>query len=123
MCPKKLIKSTNPNLVNLIRLLKKKSRENNAAIWRDVAEKLSQPKSKRIAVNISKIDRHTKENEEVVVPGKVLGSGIMNHPAMVAALNFSDEARSKIVSAKGKCLTLQEILEVNPKGANLRIIW
>ncbi len=86
------------------------------------SEKLSQPKSKRIAVNISKINRHTKENEEVVVSGKVLGSGIMNHPATVAALDFSDEASSKIVSAKGKCLTLPEVLEVNPKGANLRII-
>ncbi len=70
MCPKKLIKSTNPNFVNLIRLLEKKSRENNAAIWRDVAKMLSQPKSKRITINVSKINRHTKENEEVVIPGE-----------------------------------------------------
>ena len=122
MCPKKQIKSTNPNYVSLIRLLEKKSRENDAAIWMDVAERLSQPKSKRVTANVSKINRHTKENEEVVVPGKVLGSGMMNHPVTVAALDFSDEAQSKIISAKGKCLTLLEVLEANPKGANLRII-
>jgi large subunit ribosomal protein L18e len=122
MCPKRQIKSINPNFVSLIRLLKKKSKENNAAIWRDVAEKLSRPKKKRIAVNISKINRHTKENEEVVVPGKVLGAGAMDHPATVAALDFSDQARAKIERAKGKCLTMSEIVEVNPKGANLRII-
>ena len=122
MCPKKQIKTTNPNFVSLIRLLIKKSRENDAAIWRDVAEKLSQPKSKRITTNVSKINRHTKENEEVVVPGKVLGSGMLNHSVTVAALDFSDEARSKIVGAKGKCLSLLEVLEANPKGANLKII-
>jgi len=122
MCPKKQIKSTNPNYVSLIRLLEKKSRENDAAIWMDVAERLSQPKSRRVIVNVSKINRHTKENEEVLVPGKVLGSGMMNHPATVAALNFSDEARTKIIGAKGKCLSIPEALEANPKGANLRII-
>jgi large subunit ribosomal protein L18e len=122
MCPKRQTKSTNPNLVSLIRLLEKKSRENDAAVWMDVAKSLSQPKSKRVKINVSKINRHTKENEEVVVPGKVLGSGMMNHPATVAALDFSDEARSKIVGAKGKCLSLPEVIEANPKGANLRII-
>jgi large subunit ribosomal protein L18e len=122
MCPKRLIKSTNPNFVGLIRLLKKKSKENKAAIWRIAAEKLSQPKRKRTAVNVGKINKYTKENEEVVVPGKVLGAGMMDHPATVAALDFSDQARAKITGAKGKCLTLSEIVEANPKGANVRII-
>jgi large subunit ribosomal protein L18e len=122
MCPKRRIKSTNPSFVSLIRLLEKKSKENNVAIWRATAEKLSQSKRKRIAVNVSKINKYTKENEEVLVPGKVLGAGIIDHPATVAALDFSDQARAKIIGAKGKCLTLSEIIEVNPKGANIRII-
>jgi large subunit ribosomal protein L18e len=122
MCPRRQIKSTNPNFIGIIRLLEKKSKENKVAIWRDVAEKLSQPKKKRLAVNVSRINRYTKKNEEVVVPGKVLGAGIMDHPATVAAVDFSDQARTKIVRAKGKCLTISEIVEVNPKGSNIRII-
>jgi large subunit ribosomal protein L18e len=122
MCPRRKNKSTNPNFISLIRLLEKKSKENNAAIWRDVAEKLFRPKESRIEINVSKINRYTKENEEVVVPGKVLGAGLIDHPATVAALDFSDQARIKIDRAKGKCLLISEIVEVNPKGSNLKII-
>jgi len=122
MCPRRQIKSINPDFVSIIRLLEKKSNENDAAIWHDVAEKLSRPKKTRISVNLSRINRYTKENEEVVVPGKVLGAGIMSHPATVAALDFSEQARTKIIEAKGKCLTLPEIVEANPKGTNVRII-
>jgi len=122
MCPRRQIKSTNPDFVSLIHLLEKKSNENKAAIWHDVAEKLSRPKKTRISVNVSRINRYTKENEEVVVPGKVLGAGTMSHPTTVAALDFSEQARTKIIRAKGKCLTLPEIIEANPKGTNVRII-
>ncbi|MEM2888162.1 MAG: 50S ribosomal protein L18e [Candidatus Bathyarchaeia archaeon] len=122
MCPKKQVRSTNPSLISLIRFLEKKSRENDAGIWRDVADKISRPKKTRISVNISKINRLTKENEVVIVPGKVLGSGMINHALTVAALDFSKQAREKILEAKGKCLTLQEIVEMNPKGTSIRII-
>lgn len=122
MSPKKQIKSTNPNLVNLVRFLKKKSRENQAAIWRDIANRISKPKRRRIAVNVSRINRYTKENDEIAVPGKVLGAGLIDHPVTVAALDFSDQARSKILKAEGKCLTIPELAEMNPKGANVKII-
>jgi large subunit ribosomal protein L18e len=122
MSPRKKSKSTNPNLANLIRLLKKKSRENEAAIWRDAAKRLSKPRRIRVSVNVSRINRYTKEGEQVLIPGKVLGSGLINHPAKVAALDFSDQARFKILRAKGKCLSIPELIELNPKGANVKII-
>ncbi|RJS87667.1 50S ribosomal protein L18e [Candidatus Bathyarchaeota archaeon] len=113
---------TNPDLLRLIRFLRKKSRENEAAIWRRIAEMLSKPKRRRIAVNVSRINRYSKENDEVVVPGKVLGAGVINHPVKVAAFAFSDKARSKIIKAKGECLTIPELAEMNPKGSNVKII-
>jgi len=122
MSPKRKTKITNPELLKLIRFLRKKSRENDAAIWRRVAEMLSKPKRRRIAVNISRISRYTKENDEVVVPGKVLGAGTINHPVKVAAFAFSEQARSKIIKAKGECLSIPELAEMNPKGSNVKII-
>lgn len=122
MSPRRRIRSTNPDLVSLVRLLRKKSRENEAAIWRDAAEWLSKPKRMRLAVNISRIDRYTQENDDVLVPGKVLGAGIISHPARVAALDFSDQARAKILEAKGKCLSIPELLEMNPTGASVKLI-
>ena len=72
-------KSTNPELIQLIDLLKKESKEKQAAIWLDIAEYLSKTRSHRISVNLSTINRNTKRAETVVVPGKILGSGSINH--------------------------------------------
>jgi len=122
MSPRKEIKAKNPYLIGLIRLLRKKATENNVAIWRTVANSLSKPKRRRVAVNMSRLNRYTKENDEVIVPGKVLGAGLIDHPIKVAALDFSDQARSKILKAKGKCLSISDIIESNPKGSNVKII-
>ncbi|HEX9862214.1 MAG TPA: 50S ribosomal protein L18e, partial [Candidatus Bathyarchaeia archaeon] len=70
-------KSTNPELVQLIRFLKKQSREKEANIWLDVAEYLAKPRRQRVAVNLSRISRHTQRRDIVVVPGKVLGTGTL----------------------------------------------
>jgi len=116
------LKTTNPQLVELIRFLKKQSREQKAPIWKAVAEKLAVSRRRRIAVNISRINRYTEKNETVVVPGKVLGAGELNHPVTVAAFAFSETAEQKIKKAKGKCLTIPELVKKNPKGSNVKII-
>ncbi|MDH5459716.1 MAG: 50S ribosomal protein L18e [Candidatus Bathyarchaeota archaeon] len=118
----KKVKTTNPELVKLIRFLKKQSRENKAKIWRDVAERLAKPRRKRIAVNVSRLNRYTEKNEIVVIPGKVLGAGEINHPITVAAFTFSEKAKEKIKAAKGKCLSFVDLVKKNPKGSNVKII-
>jgi len=75
-----------------------------------------------VAVNLSRLNRHTKEGETVVVPGKVLGAGSIDHPLNVAAFAFSEKARSKILRARGKCLSILKIMEKNPKGIDVKII-
>jgi len=118
----KKIKTTNPELIGLIRFLKKQGRENKANIWRDVAESLAKPRRKRIAVNVSRLNRYAQKNEMVVVPGKVLGAGEINHPITVAAFAFSEKANEKIKAAKGKCLSFFDLVKKNPKGSNVKII-
>lgn len=75
-----------------------------------------------MTVNVSRLNRYTKGRETVVVPGKVLGAGKVDHPLHVAAFAFSDQARSKILKAKGKCLSIPELMKKNPKGTNVKII-
>jgi len=87
-----------------------------------VADRLSCSRRRSIAVNISRLNRYTKDGETVVVPGKVLGAGKMDHPIHVAAFAFSEGARLKILKAKGKCLSILELTEKNPKGTNVKII-
>ena len=116
------IKSTNPELINLIRVLRKKARESEAKIWRVVADYLSRSRRRRITVNLSKLNRHTQKSETVVVPGKVLGAGQINHPLNIAAFAFSEQARTKILKTKGKCMSIPELMDKNPKGSGVRII-
>ncbi len=116
------VKSQNPELLNLIRSLRKKARENDAAIWRDVADRLSASRRRRVAVNLSRLNRYTRERETVIVPGKVLGAGKLEHPITVAGFAFSKQARLKISKVKGRSLTILELLKANPKGNNIRIM-
>jgi large subunit ribosomal protein L18e len=115
-------KKTNLILRELIETLYKYSRQYNARIWKAVADELSKPSRKRRAVNISRINRYTKPGDVVVVPGKVLGAGNLDHPVTVAAFSFSKSAVEKIVKAGGRPITIFELLRENPTGSNVRII-
>ena len=117
----KLIRKTNPRIVSLILTLKERANANAAPIWKDIARRLEMPSRDYAAVNISKINRHTAEDDVLLIPGKVLGAGLLDHPVTVAALNFSESAAKKITEAGGKCLSLEEIMEANPKGSGIRI--
>jgi len=113
---------TNEKLKQLIQELRKESNSQKAGIWKRIANDLSKPTRKRKIVNVSKINRHAKKDETIIVPGKVLGSGALNQSLTIAAFSFSDSAKKIITDAKGKCITIQELLKTNPKGKNVRIL-
>ena len=115
-------RSSNPVLIGLIQELTKKTYEEKASIWRDVASRLTRPASNRAQVNISGLSRCTKENEVVVVPGKVLGSGILDHPITVGAFDFSAQAAEKIKAAGGECMPIRELMTRFPKGSNIKLV-
>ncbi|MDY0387811.1 MAG: 50S ribosomal protein L18e [Methanolobus sp.] len=118
----KIERKTNPRTPVLIAALKKGSRQNEAAIWRDVAKRLEKPGRNYAQVNLSKINRYAKDGETVLIAGKVLGSGLLDKAVTVAAYNFSVTAMEKITGLGGKCLTIEQILEENPKGSGIRIL-
>jgi len=113
---------TNPYLKQLIENLKKKSFELNAPIWKTAAEKLEKSTRKRIEVNLSKIERYANNGDTVIVPGAVLASGQLTKSVNVAAWRFSSTAIEKIKKSKGKILTIEELVQENPKGSNVKII-
>jgi large subunit ribosomal protein L18e len=115
-------KSTNPEIVQLIRFLKKQSKEKDAGIWLVVAEHLAKPSRQRVAVNLSKINRYTAKSETIIVPGKILASGTLDHALTVAAFDASDKAKEKMAAAKAKYMTIAELVEKNPQGSNVKII-
>lgn len=113
---------TNVILRKTISFLRKKSIEDNAKIWEYIADKLEAPRRSRIVVNVGKINRYTVPNDVVVVPGKVLGAGVINHPVTVSAFSFSRSAYEKINKAGGKCISIIDLVNMNPKGSNVKIL-
>lgn len=102
--------------------LKKKAIEEKVAVWKRIASDLEKPSRSRRIVNLYKIDKFTKDNETVVVPGKILGTGSFSRKITVAAYNVSDQARQKMESAGSKVITIAELIAKNPKGKNVRIL-
>lgn len=119
---RKKIEKTNPQLIELIGALKQSAREQQAAIWKELARRLEAPSRNHAEVNLSRLNRSTSSNDVVVVPGKVLGAGSIDHPICIAALSFSGTARAKILAASGRIATLGEVMDTKPSGSNIKII-
>ncbi|MFB6078273.1 MAG: 50S ribosomal protein L18e [Halarchaeum sp.] len=113
---------TSPRLSSLIAELKSVARDSGADVWRDVAGRLEKPRSTHAEVNLSRIERYANEDETVVVPGKVLGSGALRKSVTVAAVDFSSSAETKIEHADGEVVQLAQAVEQNPDGSNVRVI-
>jgi len=113
---------TNPNLKGLIRELRRISSEKNVRLWKRVAFDLEKPTRQKRIINLSRINRYAKENETIVVPGKVLGSGLLNHKVTIAAYGFSNSALEKINKADSKAMKIEELMKESVKGKRIRIM-
>jgi len=111
----KIRRKTNTNLINLIHFLKKQS-----SFWMKVAELLAKPKRIAVSVNIEKIDRVAKPNSIIVVPGKVLSDGDLTKNITLAALSFSEKAKTKLT--KAHIVRIDALAKENKKGDGIIIL-
>ncbi|NIS28999.1 MAG: 50S ribosomal protein L18e [Actinobacteria bacterium] len=111
-----------PRLTSLIAELKAVARESGGEVWRDVADRLEKPRRTHAEVNLGRIDRYARDDETVVVPGKVLGSGVVRAGYTVAAVDFSSSAAEKIRQADGEAIPLEQAIERNPDGSGVRVV-
>ena len=112
----------NPELEKTIKELKTATRKTGRPIWAALAEELDRSKRSRVSVNLSTIERHTEEGDVVAVPGKVLASGSITHPVTVAACDFSDAAKQKILLAKGEAKSLTQLLTEGVDASKVKIL-
>ena len=112
----------NQQLTSLITELKKAAIIQKVNLWKRIANDLDKPTSKRRIVNLSRINRYCKDNEVIVVPGKVLSVGELDKKLTIAAYDFSGNAVQKITKSGSKAITIYELLKKNPNGSKVRII-
>jgi large subunit ribosomal protein L18e len=113
---------TNTELIDTIRFLKIKARENKAKIWSVAANQLSHPRRSRAVLNLNHVSRFTKPDSLVFVAGKLLGSGVINHRVVIGAFEYSQTAREKVEQAGGQCMAMKDFVTRYPTGSNVTIM-
>jgi len=92
-------------------------------IWKIISKKLSGSKTNRIIANLYRINKKTKADDIIAVPGKVLGMGELKHKLTIACLDYSRSAKKKIESSGSKLISIEELLEENPEGSGVKIFY
>jgi len=113
---------TNQVVLQMVKELRGASKKNKAPLWSRLAELALKPSSARRTINLSQIDRFTKDSDVVVVPGKVLGTGNMSHKITLCSFSISNSGAQKVLGSGGKILSFTELIKNHPTGKGVTII-
>lgn len=113
---------TNVRLRMLARFLRKAAKSNEAPIWAYVADLISAPRRRRVAVGVGKLNKLVNDGDVVVVPGKLLGGGRLQKKVTVAALAASRTAAEAVLESGGRLVPISALVRENPKGTNVKIV-
>ena len=113
---------TNQVVIHMAKDLKKASTKNDAPIWAKLAEYALKPSAARRDLNLNRIGQLTKENDVVVFPGKVLGTGNISHKITLFSFSISNSAANKIIESGGKIISHSELVEQNPTGKGVVLL-
>ena len=113
---------TNQVVLQMAKELKGASKKNNAPIWLRLSELALKPSSARRTVNIGQIDKFVKDNDVIVVPGKVLGTGHLSHKIILCSFSISTNGAKKVLQSGGKILSFSELIQSHPTGKGVVII-
>jgi len=116
------MRSTNQGLRHTVVMLERAGKKEKSPVWKEASELLARPASLKVEVNVGRISRIASSGEKVLVPGKVLGSGIVGKKLVVGAFSFSASAREKIESKGGSAITVEQFLKKYPNGSGVKIV-
>jgi large subunit ribosomal protein L18e len=111
---RRMRKKTDSYLVDTIIKLKKSNP--------NVAKLLTMPKRKWSSINLKEIEENAKENEKILVAGKILSSGNLNKKVKIVAWAISDKAKEKLKDSKSEFASISEEIKKNPELKDLRIL-
>ena len=106
----------------MVKDLKKAFIKNDAPIWAKLVEYALKPSIARKDLNLNRIGQLTKDNDTVVFPGKVLGTGNISHKITLFSFSISESAANKIIEKGGKIVTHLDLIEQNPTGKGVILL-
>ena len=118
---KGIILLVNQVVLHMIKDLKQASKKNEAPIWAKLADLALKPSSSKRTVNLTRINKITKENDVIFVPGKVLGTGYVSHKITLSSFSISTTAANKIIQSGGSVMTYSDMIKKFPTGKDVII--
>ncbi|MDH3677560.1 MAG: 50S ribosomal protein L18e [Nitrosopumilus sp.] len=113
---------TSQVVIQMAKDLKKASTKNDAPIWAKLAEYALKPSVARRDLNLYRIGQLTKDNDVVVFPGKVLGTGNLSHKITLCSFSISESAATKIIEKGGNLITHLDLIEKYPTGKGVILL-
>ena len=110
----------NQVVLHMIKDLKQASKKNEAPIWSRLAKLAIKPSARKI-VNLTRINKITKDNDVLFVPGKVLGTGNISHKIILSSFSISATAAKKIIQTGGTIMTYSDMIKKYPTGKDVMI--
>ncbi len=113
---------TNQIVIQMVKTLRGASKKNNAPIWEKLAELALKPTRAKRTINLGQLDKFVADNDVVIVPGKVLGTGSLSHKISICSFSISTTGAKKITESGGKILDISQIIKNHPTGKGVKII-
>jgi large subunit ribosomal protein L18e len=113
---------TNQVVIQMVKALRGASKKNNAPIWEKLAEFALKPTRAKRTLNLGQIDKFVSDNDVIIVPGKVLGTGSLSHKITLCSFSISSTGAKKIMQSGGKILDITQIIKNYPTGKGVKII-
>jgi len=113
---KQLRKKKNQELVETILASKKNDK------WVEISGMISGPRRNRIDVNLTDLNKESKDGDKMLVPGKVLSQGEIDKKIKVVALGFSERAREKLLKKGCEVKSILEEIKSNPSAEGIKIL-
>ena len=108
------VKTTNQELFDTIRVCKKYSSSKGINLYKAVADELSRSASQRAEVNLAKVEKLAKSGDVIIVPGKILGTGILTKKVTLVGFSSSQSAIKKIEQVGSKFVGIKEYVSNKP---------
>ncbi len=113
---------TNQVVLHMAKKLQVASKKNKAPIWSRLAEMALKPSRARKVLNLGQLDKFVNDNDVIVVPGKVLGTGNISHKITLCSFSISASGAKKVVQSGGKIVDFSHLIKNYPTGKGVKII-
>ncbi len=112
----------NPIIARTARAFHKAFITHKTPLWSVLSTYMLKPSRARRNINIKQINQLTKTNDTVVFPGKVLGTGNIQHSITLYSFSISASALAKIKAAGGTIISHDTLVESNPTGKGVVLL-